>query len=95
MAVVQLLSACLDGFANYLARRAAIVSLHELDDRALRDIGLHRSQVEAAVRGFVRLPRPNSEMRTASPGAVGGPMSSLRRAFYKHRKDNTNALYLS
>ena len=80
MAIVQLLSAWLDGFANYLARRDAIVSLHELDDRALRDLGLHRSQVEAAVRGFIRLPRPNSEIMKASPGAVGASISSLQRA---------------
>ena len=80
MAVVQLLSACLDGFANYLARRAAIVSLHELDDRALRDIGLQRSQIDAVVRGFVRVPRPKADATTASPSAISSSMSSLRRA---------------
>jgi len=32
-------------------RRAAIKSLSELDDRALRDIGLQRCHIEAAVRG--------------------------------------------
>ena len=37
--------------AAYWARRAAIKALRELDDRALRDIGLHRSQIEAAVGG--------------------------------------------
>lgn len=35
-------------------RRAAVKSLSELDDRALRDIGLQRCQIEAAVRGGVR-----------------------------------------
>ena len=30
---------------GYFVRRAAIASLHELDDRALRDIGLARSQI--------------------------------------------------
>ncbi|HLG83053.1 MAG TPA: DUF1127 domain-containing protein [Bradyrhizobium sp.] len=35
-------------------RRAAIKSLSELDDRALRDIGLQRCHIEAAVRGEVR-----------------------------------------
>ena len=37
--------------AAYWARRAAIKALLELDDRALRDIGLHRSQIETAVGG--------------------------------------------
>ena len=37
--------------ANYLERRAAIRALGERDDRELRDIGLVRSQIEAAVGG--------------------------------------------
>jgi uncharacterized protein YjiS (DUF1127 family) len=32
-------------------RRVAIKTLHELDDRALHDIGIVRSQIEAAVGG--------------------------------------------
>jgi uncharacterized protein YjiS (DUF1127 family) len=35
-------------------RRAAAKSLSELDDRALRDIGLQRCHIEAAVRGEAR-----------------------------------------
>jgi uncharacterized protein YjiS (DUF1127 family) len=35
-------------------RRAAIKSLSELDDRALRDIGLLRCHIEDAVKGEVR-----------------------------------------
>jgi uncharacterized protein YjiS (DUF1127 family) len=50
----RLLSAYCDGIARYFVRRAAIASLRELDDRALRDIGLARSQIEAAVDGFHR-----------------------------------------
>ena len=49
----RLLSAYCDGIAGYFVRRAAIASLRELDDRALRDIGLTRSQIEAAVSGFL------------------------------------------
>lgn len=85
MAVLQLLSAWLDGFATYLVRRAAIVSLHELDDRALRDIGLQRSQIDAAVRGFIRLPRPTADVMTASPGAIG------RRAYGQPRGSTAEA----
>jgi uncharacterized protein YjiS (DUF1127 family) len=45
------LSTCWEGIAGY--RRSAVISLNELDDRALRDIGLERSQIEAAVYGLV------------------------------------------
>ncbi|MFH1345434.1 MAG: DUF1127 domain-containing protein [Pseudomonadota bacterium] len=37
--------------AAYCERRAAIRTLMERDDRELRDIGLVRSQIEAAVGG--------------------------------------------
>lgn len=39
------------GLAAYSQRRAAIKLLHEMDDRGLRDIGLARCHVEAAVYG--------------------------------------------
>jgi len=38
----------------HVYRRAAVKSLNELDDRALRDIGLLRCHIEDAVRGEVR-----------------------------------------
>jgi uncharacterized protein YjiS (DUF1127 family) len=43
--------------ATYLERRAAVKALGELDDRALRDIGIHRSHIEAAVTGDLDLMR--------------------------------------
>lgn len=33
-------------------RRAAMTALHQLDDRALRDIGISRGQIERAVHGL-------------------------------------------
>ena len=36
---------------RYFEERQAIARLRELDDRMLRDIGLHRSEIMAAVRG--------------------------------------------
>ena len=51
----RLLSAFCSGIVGYFGRRAAIKSLGELDDRALRDIGLVRSQIEAAACGFINL----------------------------------------
>jgi uncharacterized protein YjiS (DUF1127 family) len=37
-----------------LERRSAIKTLNELDDRALRDLGISRSQIEDAVYGQVK-----------------------------------------
>jgi uncharacterized protein YjiS (DUF1127 family) len=45
-----------DAVAGYLVRRSAITTLRELDDRALRDIGISRSQIEGAVQGLISLP---------------------------------------
>ena len=53
--VSRFLVAAWDVLAGYVARRSAIITLHELDDRALRDIGIARSQIEAAVHGFITL----------------------------------------
>lgn len=39
---------------DVMGRRAAIRTLNELDDRALRDIGITRSQIEDAVGGRVK-----------------------------------------
>jgi uncharacterized protein YjiS (DUF1127 family) len=52
----QIFSACCDGIARHFVRRTAIATLRELDDRALWDIGIARSQIEAAVDGFITLP---------------------------------------
>ncbi len=52
-AIFRTLSACCDAIARYFARRSAIKHLSELNDRALRDIGIERSQIEAAVRDFI------------------------------------------
>jgi uncharacterized protein YjiS (DUF1127 family) len=51
----RLFGACRDGIARYFVRRAAAASLRELDDHVLRDIGLERSQIKAAVHGFIPL----------------------------------------
>lgn len=48
---VRWIGACAHALAVYFDRRAAIKALHELDDRALRDIGLARCHIEAAVGG--------------------------------------------
>jgi uncharacterized protein YjiS (DUF1127 family) len=49
--LARLLASWVTGFVTYWARREAIKVLSEMDDRALRDIGIARSQIEAAVGG--------------------------------------------
>jgi uncharacterized protein YjiS (DUF1127 family) len=51
--VFRVLGSWVNGIVTYFARRQAIQTLSELDDRALRDIGIDRSRIEAAVRGNV------------------------------------------
>ena len=55
-AFVRVFSVCWYGIVRHFARRSAIKTLGELDDRALRDIGILRCQIEAAVHGFMRDP---------------------------------------
>ena len=50
---VRLLGSLVNAVVSYFARREAIKTLRELDDRALRDIGIERSRIETAVRGVV------------------------------------------
>ena len=54
--VSRLCLAAWGAIAGYVVRRSAIATLRELDDRALRDIGIARSQIEAAVHGLIALP---------------------------------------
>jgi len=42
-----------NGIVTYFAHREAIKTLSELDDRALRDIGIERSRIESAVHSGV------------------------------------------
>ena len=51
--VFRVLGSWVNGIVTYLAHRQAIQTLSELDDRALRDIGIERSRIESAVRGHV------------------------------------------
>ncbi len=52
-AFLRTFNTCWQRIARYRVRRAALASLRELDDEALRGIGIARSQIEAAAYGFV------------------------------------------
>jgi uncharacterized protein YjiS (DUF1127 family) len=56
-AILRLLRSWARDVPRYFVRRADTKRLAELSDRELRDIGLTRSQIEAAVHGF--MPRPD------------------------------------
>ncbi|WP_341703498.1 DUF1127 domain-containing protein [Ferrovibrio sp.] len=50
------LTAIAGRFGTYLAQRRAIDELSALDDQMLRDIGLSRSEIPAAVAGLIERP---------------------------------------
>jgi uncharacterized protein YjiS (DUF1127 family) len=50
---VRVLGSWANAIVSYIARRQAIQTLSELDDRALRDIGIERSRIESAVHGVI------------------------------------------
>ncbi len=52
-ALLRLPGALYQAVARYFAHRSAIADLHERDESALRDMGLARSQIEAAVHGHI------------------------------------------
>jgi uncharacterized protein YjiS (DUF1127 family) len=53
-APVRTLSRCASWLLTYFARREAVKLLSQLDERELRDIGLTRGRIEAAVNGYAR-----------------------------------------
>jgi uncharacterized protein YjiS (DUF1127 family) len=76
--VARIFNASLHQIARYFVRRAAIKTLSELDDRALRDIGLVRSHIEAAVHGFIIASDPSTdEMTTPAVSCTTRPTSSM------------------
>ncbi len=50
---VRTIGSWMQAVVSHWHRRAAIKALSELDDRALRDIGLTRPMIAAAVKGEV------------------------------------------
>jgi uncharacterized protein YjiS (DUF1127 family) len=52
--ILRWLAACVDAPIAYFHRRAMIKTLQKLDDRELRDIGLPRCHIEAAVNAKMR-----------------------------------------
>jgi uncharacterized protein YjiS (DUF1127 family) len=53
MEVEMLVAGFLASVRAILRHRAAVNELRSLDDRTLADVGISKSQVEAAVRGMI------------------------------------------
>jgi uncharacterized protein YjiS (DUF1127 family) len=60
---IRILGRCVDRLAAYWCRREAIKMLAQFDDRELRDIGLTRGRIEAAVNGFTQAESELGRMR--------------------------------
>ena len=69
-AFFRLLSAACERTAGYLGRRTAMACLHDLDDRALQDIGLARFQIEAAVYGLITASGQADEEMVTTPATA-------------------------
>jgi uncharacterized protein YjiS (DUF1127 family) len=61
---------------DWFRRRAAVTRLQRMDDRMLKDIGLYRGEIEAAVRGEHR---PRQPLPASSP-AKAGPQGPQHKA---------------
>jgi uncharacterized protein YjiS (DUF1127 family) len=69
-----------DRLVNWIKRRVAVARLQRLDDRMLKDIGITRGEIEAAVRGHDRpRSRPSPKARGPAP-ACGARQSTPRRS---------------
>ncbi|HVI90417.1 MAG TPA: DUF1127 domain-containing protein [Dongiaceae bacterium] len=55
--ISRLSGACLDRILRHHIDRTAITHLSGLEDAALSDIGISRSEIEAAVHGTIGLPK--------------------------------------
>ena len=60
-----------DSFVTWQVRREAITQLSSLDNRSLRDIGINRSEIESAVRGW-------DPTRIRESAAYRKPRSAIR-----------------
>jgi len=61
----RLVGGSLSAYVNWRVRRAAVSEISGLDDRVLKDIGVHRSEIESLV--YDRDARPAADERIATP----------------------------
>lgn len=72
MSLINLLVAARDALAERRQRQRAYEELAALDDRALADIGIHRSEIPALVAGVHRSAQAEAEPDPVVAAAFGG-----------------------
>jgi len=76
MSLINLFVAARDALARHREQRRAYEELMALDDRALADIGIHRSQIPSLIEGAASPVQPALEPDPVVASAFGGPRLS-------------------
>ena len=66
-------------YGTWLERRRAVRALGALDDRSLKDMGMHRSEIESAVLGQSSAPPPRSAAPISMQALQGKRKGSVAR----------------
>ena len=66
-------------YGTWVERRRAVRALGALDDRSLKDMGMHRSEIESAVLGQSSAPPPRSAAPISMQALQGKRKGSVAR----------------